>query len=94
MKKGALPVPLSRLIDFAYSMNCCHIIGDAVTDYALGRFLAENEFVPEAEGLSDAAFERLDFATIGRSTGRQRVAYTPASVMWSSTIRRWKSIKL
>ena len=66
MKKGALPVPLSRLIDFAYSMNCCHIIGDAVTDYALGRFLAENEFVPEAEGLSDAAFERLDFATIGR----------------------------
>ena len=66
MKKGALPVPLPRLIDFAYSVDCCHIIGDAVTDYALGRFLAENEFVPEAEGLSDAAFERLDFATIGR----------------------------
>lgn len=66
MKKGALPVPLSRLIDFAYSMDCCHIIGDAVTDYALGRFLAENEFVPEAEGLSGAAFELLNFATIGR----------------------------
>ena len=27
------------------------------TDYKLGRFLAENDFIPEAEELSDAAFE-------------------------------------
>lgn len=66
MKKGALPVPLPRLIDFAYSVDCCHIIGDAVTDYALGRFLVENEFVPEAERLSEAAFKLLDFEKIGR----------------------------
>lgn len=66
IKKGASPVPLPRLIDFAHSADCCHVVEDAVTDYELGRFLAENEFVPEAEGLSDAAFELLDFVKIGR----------------------------
>ncbi len=66
IKTGALPVSVPRLIDFAHSTNCCHVVEDVATDYELGRFLAENDFVPEAEGLSDAAFELLNFAEIGR----------------------------
>ena len=60
------PIALSRLIDLAYSTDCCHLVEGVVTDAQLGRFCAENGFVPEAEGLSNAAFELLDFAKIGR----------------------------
>lgn len=63
---GMTPVPLSRLIDLAYSTNCCHIVEEATNDYTLGRFCAENGFIPEAEGLSDEAFALLNFGKIGR----------------------------
>ena len=64
--KGAVPVELPQLIDIAHSTDCCHVVEDVATDYELGRFLAENGFVLEAEDLSDAAFELLDFNKIGR----------------------------
>lgn len=59
-------VPLSRLIDLVYSTDCCHLVEGVVTDAQLGRFCAENGFIPEAEGLSDEAFALLDFGKIGR----------------------------
>ena len=45
--------------------DCYHVV-DAAADAQLGRFYAENDFVPELEGISDAVFEMLDFAGIGR----------------------------
>lgn len=63
---GNPPVPIPRLIDLAYNTDCCHLLEGVVTDAQLGRFCAENGFVPETEGLSDAAFELLDFDRIGR----------------------------
>ena len=63
---GITPVPLPQLIDLAYSTDCCHLVEGVVTDAQLGRFCTGNGFVPEAEGLSDKAFELLDFAKIGR----------------------------
>ncbi len=60
------PIPLPRLIDLAYSTDCCHLVEGVVTDAQLGRFCAENGFAPEAENLPDAAFELLDFERIGR----------------------------
>ena len=60
------PFPLSRLIDLAYSTDCCHLVEGVVADAQLGRFCAENGFIPETEGLSDKAFELLDFAKLGR----------------------------
>ena len=65
-EQGAQPVPLPRLIDMAYSTDRCHFVEEATDDYTLGRFCAENSFVPEADDLSDEAFELLDFARIGR----------------------------
>ncbi len=59
-------VPLSRLIDLAYSTDCCHLVEGVATDAQLGRFCAENGFIPETEDLSDKAFELLDFAKVGR----------------------------
>ncbi|MDE7172588.1 MAG: hypothetical protein K2O11_12065 [Oscillospiraceae bacterium] len=63
--RDARPIPMSRLIDMAYSTDRCHFVENVVTDAQLGRFCAENGFVPEADDLSDEAFELLDFARIG-----------------------------
>ena len=60
------PFPLPRLIDLAYSTDCCHCVEGVVTDAQLGRFCAGNGFIPEAENLSDAAFELLDFERVGK----------------------------
>lgn len=43
----------------------CHLI-DMANDKQLGRFYAENDFLPELGDISDAAFELLDFAKIGK----------------------------
>ncbi len=59
-------IPLPRLIDLASNTDCCHLVEGVVTDAQLGRFCAENGFVPEADDLSDAAFALLDFARIGK----------------------------
>ena len=45
--------------------DCYHVV-DAADDAALGRFYAENDFIPELDGVSDAVFKMLDFAGIGR----------------------------
>jgi hypothetical protein len=63
-KKQGL-IPTSRLIDLAYSVDCC-LVADALNDAQLGRFYAENGFVPEVEHLPDKVFELLDFERIGR----------------------------
>ncbi len=60
------PIPMSRLIDMAYSTDCCYRVEEAVNDETLGRFCAPNGFVPEVDGLADEAFELLDFAKIGQ----------------------------
>ena len=69
-KKGE-EIPISRLIDLAYSTDCCHVVDEALNDSQLGRFCAENGFVPEAEALPDHVFNLLDFERIGREH-RQR----------------------
>lgn len=60
------PFPLSRLIDLAYSTDCCHLVEGVVTDAQLGRFCAESGFVPGADDLNDDMFELLNFEQIGR----------------------------
>ncbi len=57
---------ISRLIDLAYSTDCCHVVPEVRDDATLGRFYAENGFVPKVDTLSDELFELLDFQKIGR----------------------------
>ena len=64
-------VPISRLVNMAYSTGCCHVVDEALNDCQLGRFCAENGFVPGVDELPDAVFELLDFERIGREH-RQR----------------------
>lgn len=67
-KQGPLSIP--KLIDLAYSAECCHVVAEAMNDSLLGRFYVDNGFVPETEGISDELFEILDFEKIGRNLRR------------------------
>ena len=60
-------ITLQDLRDLAVSAktDCYHVV-DAADDAQLGRFYAENDFIPELDGISDKVFEMLDFAGIGR----------------------------
>ena len=60
-------ITLQDLRDLAVSAktDCYHVV-DAADDAQLGRFYAENKFVPELDGISDEVFEMLNFAGIGR----------------------------
>ena len=60
-------ITLQDLRDLAVSAktDCYHVV-EAADDAQLGRFYAENDFVSELEGISEAVFEMLDFAGIGR----------------------------
>ena len=60
-------ITLQDLRDLAVSArtDCYHVV-DAADDAALGRFYAENEFIPELDGVSDTVFKMLDFSGIGR----------------------------
>ena len=60
-------ITMQELRDLAVSAktDCYHVV-DAADDAQLGRFYAENDFVPELDGVSNEVFEMLDFAGIGR----------------------------
>lgn len=60
-------ITLQDLRDLAVSAktDCYHVV-DAADDAALGRFYAENDFIPELDGVSDAVFKMLEFADIGK----------------------------
>ena len=60
-------ITMQDMRDLAVSAktDCYHVV-DAADDAALGRFYAENDFIPELDGVSDAVFKMLDFASIGK----------------------------
>lgn len=61
-------ITLQDLRDLAVSAktDCYHMV-DAADDAQLGRFYAENDFIPELDGVSNKVFEMLDFGKIGKA---------------------------
>ena len=62
------PFGVEDLLHYAQSVDLCHVVQEATDDASLGRFYAENGFIPEVEDLSDDVFELLDFAKLGRKS--------------------------
>ena len=62
---GVITMQDMRDLAVSAKTDCYHAV-DAADDAQLGRFYAENEFIPELDGISDEVFEMLDFAGIGR----------------------------
>ena len=64
--KSDRPIPISRLIDFAYSTECCHVLGGITTDRELGEFLVDNGLWANTEEMPEETFAKLDYTAIGR----------------------------
>ncbi len=96
--KGLKIIPMHRLLDLAYSTGQCHLLDEVHNTGQLGRFAAENGFVPEADGLSDEAFELLDFKRIGEQfmRGEDGVIVRGGYVALDGDLARdvWKTLAL
>lgn len=65
--KAAGPIGTARMIDLAYSTDCCHVLRGICDDADLGKFYAENDFIPGAENMTDMQMEMLDLEAVGRT---------------------------
>ena len=65
------PFGVEDLLHYAQSVDLCHVVSEAKDDASLGRFYAENGFIPEVGDLSDEVFEMLDFAKIGKQKRKE-----------------------
>lgn len=59
------PIAMERLINMTHSLQSCQIAYEAHDDESLGRFYADNGFVPDLEKLPENVFAWLDYEKIG-----------------------------
>ncbi|MFQ7019334.1 MAG: hypothetical protein ACLRRI_06695 [Oscillospiraceae bacterium] len=85
---GELTLP--RVLDLAYSADCCHVVQGITDDAALGQFYLENDFLPELENVPDSVLKMLDYEKIGRSMREgEGGVFTPHGyVMQESELRQ------
>ena len=60
------PIAVERLINMTHSLDNCQIAYEAHDDESLGRFYADNGFVPDLEKLPENVFAWLDYEKIGK----------------------------
>ena len=60
------PITVERLINMTHSMSDCQVVYEAHDDRTLGKFYADNDFVPKLEGVPDEVYSCLDFEKIGK----------------------------
>ena len=61
---GIITVP--ELMMLASNVDRCHVLADVHTNEDLGKFYADNDFLPELNDLPDSAYALLDYAKIGK----------------------------
>ncbi len=81
---------LRRVLDLAYSVDCCHVVPGITDDAALGQFYVENDFLPALATVPDSVLEMLDYEKIGRSMreGEGGVLTPHGYVMQESELRQ------
>ena len=81
---------LRRVLDLAYSVDCCHVVPGITDDAALGHFYVENDFLPALATVPDSVLEMLDYEKIGRSMreGEGGVLTPHGYVMQESELRQ------
>ena len=84
---GIIEMQDLRVLAASAAQDCCHVVS-AADDAQLGRFYAENSFLPELDGISNQVFELLDFARIGKlmRTGENGVFTKNAYVVQHSEL--------
>ena len=79
---GELTLP--RVLDLAYSADCCHVVQGITDDAALGQFYVENDFLPELENVPDSVLKMLDYARSSltmKQKALERVSDSPVPSM-------------
>lgn len=81
---------LRRVLDLAYSVDCCHVAPGITNDAALGQFYVENDFLPDLATVPDSVLKMLDYEKIGRSMreGEGGVLTPHGYVMQESELRQ------
>ena len=59
-------ITAQELLTLAYNTDCCQVLVDVHTDEELGKFYADNDFLPELNNLPDSVYDLLDFSKIGK----------------------------
>ena len=81
---------LRRVLDLAYSVDCCHVVPGITDDAALGQFYVENDFLPDLATVPHSVLKMLDYEKIGRSMreGEGGVLTLHGYVMQESELRQ------
>ena len=66
MQENSGPITAQELMMLASNVDRCHVLADVHTDTELGKFCADNDFLPELTALPDSAYALLDYAKIGK----------------------------
>ena len=66
MQENGGPITVQELMMLASNVDHCHVLADVHTDTELGKFCADNDFLPELTALPDSVYALLDYAKIGK----------------------------
>ena len=66
MQENGGPITAQELMMLASNVDRCHVLADVHTDTELGKFCADNDFLPELTALPDSVYALLDYAKIGK----------------------------
>ena len=66
MQENGGPITVQELMMLTHNVDHCHVLADVHTDTELGKFCADNDFLPELTALPDSAYALLDYAKIGK----------------------------
>ena len=66
MQENGGPITAQELMMLAHNVDHCHVLADVHTDTELGKFCADNDFLPELTALPDSVYALLDYAKIGK----------------------------
>ena len=78
MQENSGPITAQELMMLAHNVDHCHVLADVHTDTELGKFCADNDFLPELTALPDSVYALLDYAKIGKQMRESEAgAFTP-----------------
>ena len=66
MQENGGPITVQELMMLAHNVDHFHVLADVHTDTELGKFCADNDFLPELTALPDSVYALLDYAKIGK----------------------------
>ena len=78
MQENSGSITVQEMMMLAANVDHCHVLADVHSDEALGKFCADNDFLPELTALPDSVYALLDFAKIGKQMRESEAgAFTP-----------------